>query len=136
MILRLLGLFLPIWVFGLAIVAATSFVLAFFGLPIGWAAMSAVQSLGYMRFGYGLITNGDGGLLDNGAGALSAIPLTALVFFGKFVFSDWPRAHTAWWSLLMIPGSIIVPFAVMAAVEFILNAVNPSGRKPPIRAST
>lgn len=125
-----IGMTLPIAVIGLALTSGYYVWLMLTGFHIGWGIAGVIFCLWYMGGAYKMMTflNGEGGVRTNAAAA-GCLPFTfQLLLALYFVASDLPAQMSAWWALLM-PVTFILQLLLQAGLEFIFDAVNPSGRR-------
>jgi hypothetical protein len=130
MFLAGIGLTLPISVIGLGFSAGYCIWLMLNGFPVGWGIVATLYCLWYTGGAYKMMTflTGEGGARTNAAAA-GCLPFAVqLVLAVYFVTSAWPSQLSALWALLL-PLTFLLHLLLQAAFEFLLNAVNPAGRR-------
>jgi hypothetical protein len=117
---------------GALAVAGVGFLIApCFGLPIGWSCAFAIYSASWARNGWKGLTNlgiGVAGIRKNSEAAFAILHMVALSAVVVFAASPLLFSLSAFWALLL-PLLVIPAIAVQVALEFLLNIVNPLGKR-------
>lgn len=125
-----IGLTLPFSLIGLGIAAGYYVWLMLDGFSIGWGIAGVIYCLWCMLAAYKMMVflNGQGGAKTN-AGAAGCLPFAVLLVLAvSFATSQWPSQLSSLWALLL-PLTVLVQLFLQAAFEFILDLVNPAGRR-------
>ena len=115
----------------LALGTIASLVAIFFGYPAGWAIATALLCSSFASNGLkGLVNPGMGGrgIRNNAEGAFGLLHISVLVMVVSFAISELPHQVSAWWALLL-PLLLVPSFAVQWFFEFVLDVINPGGRR-------
>lgn len=129
-----IGMLYILAVAGLAVAGTALLISVFFGFPVVWGLALAIVCFSWARNGWAA-THGVMALIGpspkwhNGHGAFGLLHVLALTLAVSFALSPLPHILSAWWALLL-PLAPILMLVAQAALEWILNVVNPSGKRP------